>query len=81
MERKGRENMKKSTNNDVPEDKSLIITLERGACYGMCPVYSLTIYGNGKVVYKGDMFVKVAGKIVFGISEEKVKNLSKSSAK
>ena len=68
--------MKKSTsNNGIPEDKSPIITLERGACYGSYPIYSLTIYGDGKIVYKGDMFVKVVGKVVTKISKEKVKKL------
>jgi hypothetical protein len=37
------------------------LTLERTACFGFCPMYKLTVYGNGKVVYEGKRFVKVTG--------------------
>ena len=39
----------------------LVIKLERTACFGKCPVYSLTINGNGTVVYEGKDFVKIKG--------------------
>lgn len=39
-----------------------VITLERGACFGTCPVYVLKIYEDGKVEYDGKEFVKVTGK-------------------
>lgn len=29
------------------------IEFSRGSCFGMCPVYMLTIHGNGKVYYNG----------------------------
>src|SRR3989344_3339075 len=41
----------------TPEPQNIdevIITLSRGECYGFCPVYSLTIYGNGTVKYIGE---------------------------
>lgn len=37
------------------------ITLERGMCFGTCPVYSLTIFSNGSVIYDGQMYVKDIG--------------------
>lgn len=37
------------------------ITLERGMCYGTCPVYALTLSGNGTVIYDGQKFVKETG--------------------
>ena len=55
--------------------KSAIIKMERTACYGTCPVYSLAIYGNGTVIYNGDRFVNVTGKQVSQISQEKFKQL------
>ena len=37
----------------------LVITLERTACHGTCPIYKLTIEGNGTVIYEGQDFVQV----------------------
>ncbi len=54
---------------------SLVITLERTVCFGACPVYELTIYGNGTVVYEGRQFVRVVGTRTTIISEEKVRQL------
>jgi len=42
-----------------PEQSS--ITLERGMCYGTCPVYSVTLFENGSVIYYGEKFVKETG--------------------
>lgn len=41
--------------------KELSITLERTECYGPCPVYILTIKGNGSVRYEGKRHVRVVG--------------------
>jgi hypothetical protein len=53
----------------------VIITLERTACYGECPVYKLTISGDGNVVYEGERFVKSSGTQKYQISQDKVKEL------
>lgn len=37
------------------------ITLERYRCLGFCPVYTLTISGEGRVDYDGKEFVAVTG--------------------
>ncbi|MFN8380258.1 MAG: DUF6438 domain-containing protein [Anaerolineae bacterium] len=37
------------------------LTLERTACFGSCPIYSVTIYDDGTVVYQGERFVDVLG--------------------
>ena len=39
----------------------LLITMERTPCHGTCPVYKLTISGNGEVTYEGHNFVEVEG--------------------
>lgn len=38
------------------------ITLERTACFGSCPVYSVTVRRDGTVSYKGESFVRVKGR-------------------
>lgn len=42
-------------------DARTVITLERSYCFGMCPVYSLTIGGDGTVTYQGTRYVNVVG--------------------
>jgi len=37
------------------------ITLERGACFGTCPVYQLTIKSDGSVTFDGKRFTKTTG--------------------
>jgi hypothetical protein len=44
----------------IPED--FTIKLERTACYGQCPVYSVTIDAKGNVAYDGARFVRVEGR-------------------
>ena len=51
------------------------ITLERTACHGFCPVYTLTIQGDGTVVYEGEDFVKTRGRVEIIIPEEKIEQL------
>ncbi len=60
----------------VPIDiKNTTITMERGACEGTCPIYTLTIYGNGTVVYNGKVYVKVVGVKTESIDEEKIRQI------
>lgn len=37
------------------------ITLERQPCFGFCPIYTLTIHGDGRVEYNGAENVEVTG--------------------
>lgn len=48
-----------ASSDSLPEQ--LVIKLERTACFGGCPDYSLTINGDGKVTYEGKQFVKITG--------------------
>jgi hypothetical protein len=44
----------------VPDD--VVIKLERTACFGECPVYTVTIDARGNVNYDGAKFVRVEGR-------------------
>src|SRR5882762_5783341 len=44
------------------ELKDLVISLERTTCYGNCPAYKLTIYGDGRVEYEGGKNVKLTAR-------------------
>jgi len=60
----------------IPDDiNDAVITLERGPCFGACPVYRLTVYGDGRVIYEGIRFVKIEGTRTTTVSEEKVRQL------
>ena len=37
------------------------IELQRTACYGTCPVYTLRLYGDGRLAWHGEFFVKQIG--------------------
>ena len=51
-----------SNKTPVPSNiNTVVITLERTTCFGVCPVYTLTIYGDGRVVYEGTRFVRTEG--------------------
>ena len=53
----------------------LMITMERTACHGTCPVYKLTIQGNGDVAYDGQDFVQVKGKQTASLSPAQIQEL------
>lgn len=42
----------------------VVITLERKACLGFCPVYTVRIDGTGLVTYNGKQHVKIIGEQV-----------------
>jgi hypothetical protein len=52
-----------------------VISLERTTCFGRCPVYKVSIYGDGTVRYDGKEYVKVKGSQTRVISQEQVGRL------
>ena len=65
----------RTLNQSQPASPQVALTLERTACFGFCPIYKLTVYGNGKVVYEGKRFVKVTGTRTTTISQTAVRKL------
>lgn len=51
------------------------IRMTRGACFGFCPVYTVTINGAGEVHYEGRNFVNVVGQRTATIPTESVSGL------
>ena len=56
-------------------NSDLVITMERTACHGTCPVYKLTIEGNGTLTYEGKDFVQVKGKQTASLSPTQIQDL------
>jgi len=54
---------------------TLSISLKRTICMGTCPIYTVTIHGDGHVDYNGENFVHIKGKQTTRIAPEKVQAL------
>lgn len=53
---------KNGTGNKPSYDLSnLTITLQRGACFGTCPIYTVVLKGNGAIEFNGERFVQAQG--------------------
>jgi hypothetical protein len=59
----------------VRDWSSLEITLERGVCFGTCPDYTVTIHGDGRVVFEGRRFVAKMGRHEGRIDPSDVRSL------
>jgi hypothetical protein len=57
---------------------SFSITLERTACYGFCPVYTVTIHGDGRVEYSGERYIDIPGSQKARIQPENLQGLLKT---
>jgi hypothetical protein len=51
-------------------ESGTVITLERTACHGTCPIYTVTILEDGTVIYEGKNFVSITGQQTSEISPE-----------
>ncbi len=59
----------------IDDSSGAVVVLERTICYGTCPIYKITIFGDGRVQYIGERFVRIAGTRSAKISKEKVNQL------
>lgn len=57
------------------QQQQVALTLERGPCFGACPIYSVTIHTDGTVVYEGVRFVDVIGEQTTTIDPATVEQL------
>lgn len=56
-------------------DTTLVVALERGPCFGFCPVYSVELFENGRVNFTGTRNVGVVGPASDTISAAAVDSL------
>lgn len=61
--------------NKVAKSDSLLATLERGFCFGTCPVYKVEIYQSGHAVYVGKANVKMIGTFTAQLSKDQLNSL------
>jgi len=61
------------------QSPKIIISLEKTACFGRCPVFKIIIYNNGEALYNGRKFVKKVGEYDLKVSKREIdKILSKA---
>ena len=65
----------KLTDLSATDLQSVVIRLDRRACFGSCPVYTVTISGGGDVVFEGKEYVTVKGRQTGQIPERSVRAL------
>ena len=41
--------------------RDTVLYYQRGACFGMCPIFNLVVYSDGQAVYEGKNFVDMIG--------------------
>ena len=71
-----------SAANSVTDNSSIVITYRQTACFGKCPVASMTINGSTKTItYSGQMNVEKQGKYSKAISNEELDKLVAAFAK
>jgi hypothetical protein len=71
-------NGSRSTASEQPSESSAsvpAITLERTACFGSCPVYSLSVSASGDIQYQGKAHVRKLGAATAKIPAEQVNAL------
>lgn len=58
--------------------KVTFLKMERGSCYGICPVYALTVYKDGAVDFEGKHHVKVRGRASAHLQQEQMSELARA---
>ncbi|KPL16777.1 MAG: hypothetical protein AMS26_03445 [Bacteroides sp. SM23_62] len=56
-------------------DEDLLIELQRTACYGFCPVYTVKIDKNGKGLFEGVENVEKIGRFSFSLKKDELAEL------
>lgn len=56
-------------------DTATVLTLERGPCFGACPVYTVSVTGSGLVRFDGRRFVRDSGVVTETIAPARVDSL------
>jgi len=59
----------------VSIDDDTLVKLERTACYGKCPIYTVVVKKNGEVKYEGRKYVSVKGIQTATLSKESIASI------
>ena len=62
----------------APAGAPVMVSLQRTACYGRCPIYTVTVLRDGTVQWEGKRFVKVVGKATAKLPAAKLAALAEA---
>ncbi len=62
-----------STLTNIPNNKEPFIIMQRTACYGTCPQYTISVYCDGTIKYDGKLFVEKIGCFYSTINHDQVR--------
>lgn len=68
-----------SNNTSLDKSDSLFAFLDRGYCFGHCPVYKVEIYQSGYAVYTGKANTDMIGTFTARFSKEQLSSLTKAA--
>ena len=52
-----------------------LISIEKGACFGRCPIYKLQVHNDGSMVLEGKQFIEQVGPHVGMLDQSTLKNI------
>ena len=62
-------------------DNDTVVKLKRTACYGSCPVYTVSVKANGVVEYEGHEYVAFKGFQTASLPKESIEQIEKELIK
>ena len=63
-------------NDPTTPNDTLFVNIERGACFGRCPIYKINVYQSGLVEYEAIKWNEEQGLFKGQLSEEKMKAIA-----
>lgn len=61
----------------VGDGEGVVASIQRGPCFGKCPVYTMQVYKDGKVMYQGERFTTKMGTYTKTLGSKELKELNK----
>ena len=59
----------------LPENEQEFLVMSRSGCYGECPIYSITVYNNGKIEFIGTKFTDKIGSFQGELNDQQLSQL------
>jgi (2Fe-2S) ferredoxin len=69
--------MEETAKNAFP--KNAIARIQRTACFGRCPIYTLTVYKDGIVIYEAEKWVEKEGTFQTKVDQKVIQQLMKKA--
>jgi hypothetical protein len=59
----------------ISKNAKAAVYIRKTPCYGKCPAYEATLYGNGQVLYNGKSNVELLGRYLFTLPVKTINNI------